>query len=292
MTRRADWDPGEDKDHWSADEQFLSAASELESYGLRLNQARIYLFLLVEGASTARMLSTQLKLHRVDVYRNLRELAEMGILEVHLKNPRTYASVDHRSAVATLVSRREEGVLALRGRSKDMIARIGALHSSLRSHPLAPAWSTPDYKLVVGRSRYYSEMKETIRDARKEVLKIISAGGVTRAFYNGLAREYANAKSRGVPVRMIAEVKPANLKYAKRLAKIVTLRHLSDIHLRFTVVDGSVTFLSASPSPMSMSLESPIDTYLMLEDPRLAEALRSFFEHLWKIAKPLGRSKV
>jgi sugar-specific transcriptional regulator TrmB len=274
----------------STDEQFLSASSELAAYGLRMNQARIYLFLLVEGASPARTVSTQLKLHRVDAYRNLRELVEMGLLVMHLKNPRTYAAVDQRSAIAALVKRREESLFALRRHSKDVIARIDALHGSLRTTSLPATSPAPVYKLIVGTSRYYSEMKGAILGARQEVLKIISAGGVTRAFYNGLAHEYANAKSRGVPIRMIAEVNPANLKYAKRLNKIVTLRHMRDVHLRFTVVDRSVSFLSASPA--EASVESTIDTYLMLEDPRLAEALHSFFEPIWKVAKPLGRSKL
>ncbi len=282
--------PGEQKVAQTGHEATSRTALELTSYGLTLNQARIYVFLLTYGASPARMISRSLDLHRVDVYRKVRELEELGVLEMYLDSPKRYGAVEPKNALSALLQRQEQKLQAFRQSSEETIVKLNALKDSLiqpsayRKDILATA---PSYKLVLGRKSYYSEVARLVRKANKEVLRIVSAGGLVRTFPSGLYDEYVKAHRKGLSLRMISEINPRNAPYARRLAKVVHLRHLDDVHMRFTVVDRSVAVLGARFNEDSMSLEASEDSYLILEDPKFAEAYCFLFEHVWSAAREL-----
>jgi phosphatidylserine/phosphatidylglycerophosphate/cardiolipin synthase-like enzyme len=86
---------------------------------------------------------------------------------------------------------------------------------------------------------------------------------------------------------MISEINPENTKEARQLSKIVRLRHLDGVHLRFTVVDKSESIISSRFDEKSNSLDGSEDRYIVFKDPKLAEGFQFFFEHLWKDAKPV-----
>ncbi len=262
-------------------------AAGLLSCGLTLNQARVYVYLVLKGASPVIAISRDLGLHRVEVYRKLKDLDGAGLLETYLDDPKRYAAVEP-SVASTLLLRRQEERLSVFGEQlRAVISRLDSARTALgprREGARGPGEGS--YRFVRGRRRYYNEMASLARGARTEILRIVSPGGVARTVIAGLDREYREARGRGVSARMICEVNPKNRSYAKRLSKAVQLKHLSGVRLRFTIVDRSVTILGAKFDETSQSLDSPVDSYIVFDDPGLSEAFRMFFEYLWDEAKP------
>jgi hypothetical protein len=139
---------------------------------------------------------------------------------------------------------------------------------------------------VVGRERYFEEMRKLIRSAKSEVLRITSANGILRTFLpTGSYEEYVRANRRGVKIKMISEINASNSKYANRLSRFVRLRHLPNVRLRFMVVDRRLTTLSVRFDENNLSPRSNVDNFLLLSDPKFAEAACFFFQYAWNAAE-------
>ncbi|MDG6973943.1 MAG: hypothetical protein JRN58_10470 [Nitrososphaerota archaeon] len=262
------------------------------SCGLTLNEARVYVHLLANGPSPVRAISKGTGLHRVEVYRKLRDLDEAGLLETYLDRPKRYGAVEPRVASTVLLHRQEEALASFRKESRDVFAKLERLRDagvSPRPGQEGRGRSEGVYRFVRGRRNYYNEIASLTRRADKEILRIVSPGGVVRTFLAGVDAEYARARARGVTVRMICEVGPKNRSYARRLSRVVQLKHMDGVRLRFTLVDGKVTMLGAKFDEASQSLDALEDSYIVFEDPKLSEAFRMFFEHLWADASEIPR---
>ncbi len=66
--------------------------NNLVSYGLTPVQAQAYLTLLKLGSATAKSISLTSDINRVDIYRALRHLKKLGILEEKLGNPTEFVA--------------------------------------------------------------------------------------------------------------------------------------------------------------------------------------------------------
>ena len=265
------------------DETFSETIVELMSYGLTAGQARICLFLLIKGASTVRIISKSLDVHRVDVYRRLKELEEFEILEQYLDTPKRYGVVAPEYLVMALLKRHEGRLTELRERSAQLLPKLSSLQ---RSFGVTKMNSDEDsnnlYRLGVGQTRYHNEMVGLMRGTRNEVLRVLSCDGIIRNFNSGFYKEYFDARKRGVRIRMISEINASNRSQAKSLSKAVEFRHLNGIHLRLSVFDKSTVVFGTSYRPRVEDTEE--NSYLVLHDTKFAEVFRFLFEHLWKIA--------
>ncbi len=254
-------------------------------FGLSPNQVKLYLYLLGRESTSAGEISRRLSIHRVDVYRKLRELSDLGLLDLHIGSPRRFTAVDPKEALSWILKRKESELLALKDVASEVQTSLEALEMANKARkPRSEVTGNgqSDYRFSKGRESYFREMKQLIRDSRHEILKITSGNGLKRAFLLGLTKEYKKAAERGVSIKMIGEVQKDNLTYARRLAKVVQLRHVRDIHFKFIVVDRSITMLSAKYDDASLLGSGDSDSYFVLSDPNFASVLCFLFEHLWE----------
>ena len=272
---------------WTKSEESLFL-SDLSRFGLTLNQARIYLFLLGKSSIRASQISKELGLHRVEVYRKLTELMDLGLVDVRIDSPKRYEAIAPDAAIGALLAIEESRMHSLQKFGKELLQSLRTLELARRSvqtNSDSPVYSDSLYKLVTGRERYYHEISKLVRNAKFEVLRILSAGGLIRTFLpEGLYKEYVRAGARGVSMKMITEINSKNRTYAEKLSKVLELRLMENVHLRFTVIDRYHTILSARFDESEMSMKSASDNYLLVSDPKFAEIARFFFEHLWTAA--------
>ena len=266
-------------------EEYSKLIFELSAYGLTFNQAKIYLYLLTNGVTSARPIARSLGLHRVEIYRKLRELEELGLVEMYLSSPKRYSATGPKEALSAMLRRQEQRLETFKEQSIELGKDLDKLRTEAGSQPKAGN-GEGSYKLVVGQSRYINELRVRMTGAQHEILRIVSAGGVIRTFLAGLDDAYSNAKTRGIPIRMITTVTPRNRRYVKRLAEVAQIRHLEGVRLRFTVVDKTMAILAAKFDENSMSINAQDNSYFVFEDQKHAEAFCFFFEHLWTDAKP------
>lgn len=259
--------------------------TDLTSYGLTANQAKLYLYLLGNNPAQAKDISRALNVHRVDIYRRLHELEDFGIIEVYLDSPKKFAALDPNTTMTSLIRKAQSRVSILEHsrvelqRKLEMFAKSSRIQ---RSDPNQMPYSDSYYKFVKGTQQYFTEIAKLIQNAKQEILKISSANGLRRAMIMGLHKHYMRARERGVKIRLISEIKPDNIRYAKKFATLVELRHVNDVHFRFTIADRSVVLLSAKYDDRVISPVSGPDSYFLFNDPAFASASCFLFEHLWE----------
>ncbi|HKW04723.1 MAG TPA: hypothetical protein VJN71_05435, partial [Nitrososphaerales archaeon] len=189
-----------------------------------------------------------------------------------------------------LLGRTQERLLFLKNLGNDLGKKLEMFRqmSTKKVYATQEPRSEASYRVVTGREAYYTEIKKIVRKANTEVLRILSALGLQQTKDLGLDKEYSRALKRGVSIRVIAEVNRENIDQARRLARIVELRHLEGINARFTVIDGRITILGhkfgdRSDHPSSR-VNADDENYIVLSDMGFAEVSYFFFESLWKLA--------
>lgn len=267
-----------------AEDNFQALLAEFTSYGLTIRQARLYLYLLGKDPIPARSISSGLGLHRVDVYRNLRELTNFGIVQLFVGSPKKYSAIEPKLALLSLLNRSYEKISYLRRLSADLVSRLqsfeksrkntGEIHTKVESAENA-------YSLVVGADRYYDKVRNLIGNLNDEGLIITPKNELRQIFGLGIWKDYVKAKRRGISLRMITKIEKSNMSYAERLAKIVQLRHLDSIDCSLLVADRSIVLLGANHDTQFAPTSK---NSLVLRDPKFATCLHSIFQHLWKVA--------
>ena len=194
--------------------------------------------------------------------------------------------MDPKAAVSVLLSRTLQNVSTLKMTSTGLVASLEALKKTRRTiqGKVQKPESNTSYKFGQRRNRYFEEIKRLVRNSKREISIITSRNGVIRAYMTGFYKEYERAVSRGIPIRMIAEVDPVNLKFAKKFARIMQLRHLNGIHFRLIAADGTNAVLSTTFDDGNVGSKSDTDTYLVFEDTSLASAISFLFERAWNEA--------
>lgn len=261
-----------------------SLVQELRSYGISEGQAKLYIFLLGKEPTNVRTILSELRLHRVDAYRKLRELEGLGLVQVHLGSPMTFSAVAPTLALDGLIQRLNSQVLKLKQSARGLEQRLieyTQANNFSASQTNDKVSDRQMYRLVVGRESYYSEMHTAFRNARVEILRIISASGMKRSFILGFYEDYLKAKLQGARIRIISEVNNFSHAEARKLSKLAEVRHMDNINLRFSVVDRQRTIFGRL-ADNDEKARTEADSCLISDDTKFAEASRFFFEHLWE----------
>jgi sugar-specific transcriptional regulator TrmB len=260
--------------------------AELSRYGLTVNQSRLYLFLLGKPSLSANQISVGLGLHRVEVYRKLREMEALGLVERHLDSPMKFNVMGPDSAIAGLVTRIEQNVSVLSSSSENLRNSLKTIQAS-RLALDSPIMKDHEYRFrnAAGREQYLRETKRLIDGAKREIMSITSANGIMRGVLAGNLRDFSAASKRGVRTRMIAEINRENRAEAQKFSKILELRHAHSIHFRFHIFDRTVTVLSTGFDD-NVAIKSEHDDYFVFKDPAYAAAQSFLFEHLWETGVP------
>ena len=272
------------------EKDFNDIASKLISFGLTLNQGKLYLYLLSKREPVpARIVSMELGMHRVDTYRALRQLVGLGIIELQIGGPNRFSAKEPKLALSSLLSRFETRFSYLKGLRGDLSHSLTIFRrrnaTATASQHATNYLSQISYRVVSGRESYYREVRKLVRGADKEVLRIVSALGLKLTANLEFDKEYATASERGVSIRIISDVNRENLAQAKKLSKVLDIRHLEGINARLTVVDRQITLLGHKFDSGNIPSTKEEDlNCLVLADPQFAEVSRFLFEHLWKIS--------
>lgn len=94
---------------------------DLCKYGLREVQAKIYLSLLRLGTTSATKIAKELKIHRSEIYRVLRELREKGLTVEEQGHPVHYTPLPAAEAIDTLFQTQQKKLEYLRERRTKLV---------------------------------------------------------------------------------------------------------------------------------------------------------------------------
>ena len=258
----------------------------LKEFGLTAAQAQIYLLLLTTGRADVNHISRATRMHRSDVYRKIKELERLGIIDCIVGPPNQYTPLAPKSALSFLEGKMKETIDELGRDSKVLSDELDLLK---RSDGVSKIDSIPAsaFSLISGRKRYWQETRSMVRCAEKEVLRILDEQGLKTMFTNDLFEESRKAAKRGVSVKIISEVTPKNRREAAQCKKSFGIKHLGGAALRFIDVDATYVILCGSLDRSQSDSYLEQGRFLKFSDRRFGETMKFFFDELWGIAQPL-----
>lgn len=266
-----------------------SISGGLEEAGLKRTLAQVYIALLASGQSSATYLAKTAGIHRVDIYRRLKELMQQGMVSIKLGRPTLYQAADPRSALDSLIENRRNALERVVKEKAELERRLRKIAASKPSFVENKQFT---YELVIGRRQGYSAVRQMLRSANTGVQRIISANGLRRNYTYKVLDEYLECKKRGARVRIITDVTHTPKKIARFCSRNFELRHSKESSMRLLIVDERMMMLSGVFNDAEMSLDSTADRYLLVKDEDFARILSLMFEHVWSSATDVKRKFV
>ena len=255
-----------------------SLVEMLKEFGLTQLQAEVYLTLIKLGPSYARDLVSELRVNRVDIYRVLRTLRNLGLVELQLGNPTRFQCVAPRDALEVLLNRKEEALAGLKERSREILPKLEAL----KREPKVSSRSDKRLFLrLLSGTQVFHRVAELVKDARY-VLKMISPRGLQLHWQSGVYDAETLCVQRGAKIRILTYIGRQNIECVKEYATIATIRHLENFaaRIRYIVIDEKQLILPISSPPQG--LKDPV--VIWSNSPTLIDSLIHDFDAAWSAA--------
>jgi len=265
-----------------------SIEDDLNKLGLSKETAKVYVALLRTGRSSANALAKVAGIHRVDTYKKLNDLTQMGFSKLILGRPTLYEPIEPHAVLESLINSKKKEL-------EHFIEETVRLEPKLRGVSSIPVNKIDDshsvYQLVAGRQQGYGTIVKVLQTAKNDVQRTISPNGLKRNYKYKLLDELIACGKRGVRVRVITNVEQVPKKIIKLLTASIEVRQSTDSLLPFIIVDGETLLLSSQFNDSDMSLDSHSTRTVLIRDKKFAKLFSLVFEHFWESAKLVKMNK-
>jgi sugar-specific transcriptional regulator TrmB len=251
----------------------------LAEFGLTPLQARVYVVLVGSDGLSTTEISKKMSVHRSDVYRALKRLTLLGLVELGVGNPSRHYAIDPTRAVRLLLDSKRDVVMELESKTDALTEWLENQKNKDDKGSREQDYSELDsaFRLVRGNA-VIPRVIDGIQSAKSEIIKVVSANALRRHYIE--FSEYEKlATSRGVTVRVLTEIQPLNYRVAKSYSDSVHLNHVANLEnsLRYLVIDGKELVLAGT----IISNDEPDRTILSTRNSVLVRGCISYFEELW-----------
>ena len=267
----------------------------LSELGLSAKEVKVYLYAAKSGPQKAIELSKNLKMHKVEVYRFLKNLENKGLMESTLERPTRFTANPFEQVLDSLISEKRKTTAALQEKKKTILNQWKSM--KVEKTP----GITERFVILSGRKNVYSRMLNLIQRTQREILGITTNAGLIMGDQNGFLSQGITEtaeRSRDVQVyaRLLTQLTKENLEIAKNFVQKLQRHHISieigqvDLNAKFAprllIRDGdeAVVFLT----PRNMSIAKQEDTGVWTNSKAFVSALQALFEEMWKDSKPLS----
>lgn len=253
-------------------------------YGLSPVQAQVYITLLKLGKSTAKSISINSDINRVDVYRAVKRLSKLGLIEQVLGKPIAFTAVDPEQALDILLGAKSSQVERLRNGKTNLKNKLEMLVLDRPARMEGEDEESELFVKVLSGEQVFRRLKSMVSNSKKEIMTIFSPRSLVLYDRIGVPELEHERVAEGVRIRAITSITRENYREAATYSRMVELRHLQPLtsHLRYTIVDHSLLLLPVADPPNNLSEA----TALWTDSQALIIGLIDDFERLWSNAVP------
>ncbi len=238
----------------------------LEEAGLTKVEAKVYVALVQLGSTKAGPLIKRAELHRATVYDVLKRLMEKGLATYVTKQKTRHFSATHPSCLLDIVERQKQEIKRKEQAINIAIGRLGKL---------AEEPAKENASIFQGRRGLITVLEEVLRC--KEYCSFASKGKFEEVLGNYFHQFQMKKRARKIRARILMDDSLKGSAYAR------------SIYGNFRFLPGeynypAATFIFAGKVAFFVFANYP--TAFTVESKEVAESFRSYFEMLWKRAKP------
>ena len=258
--------------------------TDLVSYGLTPVQAQAYLTLLMLGSTTAKSISRASEINRVDIYRALRHLKKLGVVEEKLGNPAEFVAVEPDQTIDILISSKLRVIDHLRSGKSELHGKLVTYRNQFATRLSADSevdeTGRDMYLKVIWGEQMFRRVQSVVLQSKREIVTIFAPSVMIIYDRMGIPKlQEEKQRNTNIKIRALTNIVPENLEEAYRYSKVVELRHneLPDTQLRYTIVDDEKLILPVGDPPYDITE----GTALWTNSKILISSLKSDFETLW-----------
>lgn len=137
----------------------------LEEFGLTNYESKLYITLLAQGVSDARVLSSKSGVPYGRIYNVLSSLESQGLLESQRSRPKKFLAVEPKFALEKLINLKNEEMKSLLQKASKIEDKLNALHTKTPKESLF--WS-----VAVGNEKLQAHF-EKLAETKKELLAYV-----------------------------------------------------------------------------------------------------------------------
>ncbi|MCD6530517.1 hypothetical protein J7L06_09600 [Candidatus Bathyarchaeota archaeon] len=247
----------------------------LQTYGLSQFQAEVYIHLATSGPSGAGVLARRLGVNRMKVYRTLRKLQDIGLVEALSGRPLRFVAEPPEKALNTLINAAKKKVSEMEANRRKVLEALAKIDVSTNG------LLEPKFRIHTGRRSIYNLLFTMFGSAKEEILILTTKNELYRLSFSGLDGVLKRRSSKGVRIRILTEVEEQALDIVKAYMKYSSVKHTTlPGKMRFVIVDGKEVLTSISLED-SMSLNTERDVGFWTDSKDYLKAVEAFFDEIW-----------
>lgn len=253
--------------------------SQMVQFGFTELQARVYVANYVLGEASAKQIREVCKMHKAEVYRVLKELQDMGVIDQIIAHPVRYRARCPAEVLKSLLLPSIRRMSALSDTKGELLEWFGTLR------PIDNVWKQDGDGFEVLHDRLAVErVKDMFRRASGYV------------YYSGRYEDKAKleeidtfnkAVDRGVSVKSVlggVTAQDVDILKPMKWSSRVSRRHSDKVYSWTVIVDGKEALFGSAPTVL------PGEEFLYTRNQRYIAHLTRTFEILYENASPIGES--
>jgi sugar-specific transcriptional regulator TrmB/CBS domain-containing protein len=260
----------------------------LQGLGFSKREVQIYMFLAKSGVQSTSFVAKRLKMERVQAYRTFKKLQEKGFIEATLERPTRFTVVPFEKLLETFIETRKSEVTSL-NEQKDALLSAWRTASAPESE-----YTVAKFSIITGKKKIHLKMLNMVEEAKKGILVLTSGPGLIQEDLAGVFDDVEHpVQKRSVPLRILTEISPENLKIVERMDKKfsagkadIECHHMllgSKVFPSFLIKDDEEAILYAMSGDTSSMLTLE-EEGLWINDRMFISVLKGFFVQMWQTA--------
>lgn len=260
---------------------------ELTSFGLTVNEAKVYLALLQLKRANARTIARLSNLPRQEIYRVLPRLEKLGMVEVIINKPTKFLAINPEEVLSELIDRQQEiltkQISKLRGKKNMLENELkkveGKSAGLVQPEPI-------HFALISGRHLVNEKIQEMLKNAENEVLWMSPKLEIRRAIIYDRDKMLRQCAKRNAKVRILTEIDEKNVKEVSKLGKFCEVRHTPGVTTLITIVDDKELIVGSAVHASDSLMDTELIHELWTNDSNHIKIMKDFFEKVWSDSIP------
>jgi len=259
--------------------------------GFSKKESQVYIYLGKTGPQKGSAIAKWLKINKGQVYRTLKTLQKKGVVESTLEYPARFTAVPLEHVIDSFIKSKREEVDHIEETKKDLISDWNEIRQIQVDSTLEK------FGVIEGEKNVFHKISQMVKEAKKEVLTIVSVNALVKADHYGLFDDIEeHPLKNNIKFRFLTQITKNDLKGIKIILKKIKPDldfkgkdpdRSSAICPRIVIKDRNEILIFISDKNNS-SLSRKIDAILCTNSKSIVNSFYSVFQQLWSQGKPLS----
>ncbi len=181
--------------------------AELQKLDLTLNEARVLVFLMTHGNTTASDISRHTGIQRTETYNYISTLLAKGVVFSTFDRPQKYYSLPINEVIDCLVQTKQNALNTIAEKKKNYQEMIDSL---TRAIIVPESDKKESYQIVMGENSINAKIKKLLAEAKQEVVVLVTDRNLVNLYHAEITDYLIQLTTKGIQCKLRTPCKNAN----------------------------------------------------------------------------------